>query len=497
MADKKITELTGYTPPIDDDVLPIVDTTTGVTKKITFTSIKAFLKTYFDTLYNNYVHPNHTGDVTSVADGATTIANAAVSLAKMANLAANTIIGRITASTGVPEALTAANVRTIINVADGATANSKATATENVTGTDDAKFLTPLANVPAFYDFMGRQALLNSNFNVKQRLAASLAVTIDAGQQFLIDRWTDYGNDDGGTAPTLTRTRETLTAGELPNAVYYTRLTTNGAGTSLGDASRYRFAQNIEYGTKYLCGDGKKLTLSFYARSSIAGKKICPVFIQNYGTGGSPTSNEHIVGATITLTSSWVKYTQTFTSNTLTGKTFGTDDNDYIQMAFVSQWGDTNIYGIDGVETFGGSGTLDYAQIQLCAGDVALPFMPKSYGEELRDCQRYFQIFTSAEDIYTTFASGFCSSTTSAVVMRPLFQKMRIDPTLAFSTVNADFLVYDGGASTATTNVQDDRSTSDTIKLLLTTASGLTDGSGCTLISNNKTTAYISVSAEL
>lgn len=34
MADQKITELTDYTPPIDTDVLPIVDITTSTTKKI-------------------------------------------------------------------------------------------------------------------------------------------------------------------------------------------------------------------------------------------------------------------------------------------------------------------------------------------------------------------------------------------------------------------------------------------------------------------------------
>jgi hypothetical protein len=39
---------------------------------------------------NNYVHPNHTGDVTSVADGATTIATDAVTNAKMADNAINT-----------------------------------------------------------------------------------------------------------------------------------------------------------------------------------------------------------------------------------------------------------------------------------------------------------------------------------------------------------------------------------------------------------------------
>lgn len=62
---------------------------------------------------------NHTGDVTG--DGALTIASKAVTLAKMDDLAQSTLIGRATASTGVPEALSASQVRTLLNVADGAT----------------------------------------------------------------------------------------------------------------------------------------------------------------------------------------------------------------------------------------------------------------------------------------------------------------------------------------------------------------------------------------
>jgi len=83
---------------------------------------------------NNYTHPNHSGDVTSVGDGATTIANDAVTNAKLANMAVNTIKGRITASTGDPEDLTATQVRTIINVADGAEVNQNAFSTVAVSG---------------------------------------------------------------------------------------------------------------------------------------------------------------------------------------------------------------------------------------------------------------------------------------------------------------------------------------------------------------------------
>jgi hypothetical protein len=69
---------------------------------------------------NAYVHPNHSGDVTSTGDGATTITANAVTFTKIQDIASQTILGRTTASTGDPEALTATQVRTMINVADGA-----------------------------------------------------------------------------------------------------------------------------------------------------------------------------------------------------------------------------------------------------------------------------------------------------------------------------------------------------------------------------------------
>ena len=67
---------TGKTTPVDADETALLDSAVSYgLKKLTWANIKATLKTYFDTLYNLYVHPNHSGDVTSSGDGGTTIAN--------------------------------------------------------------------------------------------------------------------------------------------------------------------------------------------------------------------------------------------------------------------------------------------------------------------------------------------------------------------------------------------------------------------------------------
>lgn len=67
-----------------------------------------------------------TGDVTGSGTGsfAATIANGAVSLAKMANMATDSFIGRDTAGTGAPEVLSAATARSVLGLATIATTGS-------------------------------------------------------------------------------------------------------------------------------------------------------------------------------------------------------------------------------------------------------------------------------------------------------------------------------------------------------------------------------------
>jgi len=99
---------------------------------------------------NAYVHPNHSGDVTSVGDGAQTIAAKAVTLAKMADMATASLLGRSTAGAGSPEALSKATALALLNVADGAQVNAAlASQADAEAGTENTKMMTALRTAQA------------------------------------------------------------------------------------------------------------------------------------------------------------------------------------------------------------------------------------------------------------------------------------------------------------------------------------------------------------
>jgi len=96
----------------------------------------------------------YTDDVVTKAlyDAYSIIASDTDNVPAAVTLAVSQMIGR--KSSGGIVALSAADIRTILNVADGATVNAKATGAELDTATDDAKFATAKAikdahNVPS------------------------------------------------------------------------------------------------------------------------------------------------------------------------------------------------------------------------------------------------------------------------------------------------------------------------------------------------------------
>lgn len=365
--------------------------------------------------------------------------------------------------------------------------------TMGATGT--TKYIERDDLIRAPYNAMSRQAIMNGNFDIWQR-GTSVAIP-QTTATYQADRWYDYADDDGGTAPTLTRSRQPLTSGDIANSFFYTRLATNGAGTSLGNGSLHFYAQKIENGTRNLCGLNKEVTLSFYARSSIANKKLGAYLYQGYGTGGSPSSGEVINGTSWTLTSTWTKYTHTFTTNTLVGKTFGTGYDDSLWTLFAYAWGSTNAsrVGDTVAETYVGSGNIDIAQVQLNAGDEALEFNPKSYEEELRACQRYYVQWGGAAGTAVT-DQGAAFSSTGGWFLCSTPVEMRIVPALS-APAAANFTISDGVTGTVCTNVAVNAGASTTKRVRIdgTVAAGLTQFRAYQLQLN--ATGYLGLTAEI
>jgi len=355
-------------------------------------------------------------------------------------------------STGTNKKITKANLVAAERAALAAQKDVTETLTNKTLSTNVKLDANADSNIT--YYGMARQAIMNGNFDVWQR--GTSTTLSDATVTYQADRWYDYNGRDGGTLPTLTRSRQMHTSGDIVNSIYFTRLTINGAGTSLGVNSEGELTHKIENGTAKLCGLSKKVTVSFWARSSITNKRICPTLWQNYGTGGSPSADEFILGTPITLTSTWTKYIATFTTNTLVGKTFGSNGDDHLALQIWYMWGvtkgNTRVQAGVTAETYVGAGNIDIAQVQLCAGDVALPFQPKSFEEELRACQRYYERLASENvafpsDTYTAAYRAYNYSTITQAVSIPVFFKVT-KRTTPNGTAKVRYDIQDGSAAT-------------------------------------------------
>ena len=254
---------------------------------------------------------------------------------------------------------------------------------------DNAKVLTDINNTKSVSG-VTKQAIVNGNFDIWQSGSVwTNPISSSSYHNCLADRWgIEYPTFIGTPPTTITHSTEAC-YGTVPESMLNYRITTNGAGSGYGVNDFYLLSQLIEHGTRNLCGNNKKVTISFWARSSIANKKLGVYIAQRYGTGGTPTAQENIIGNYFTLTSDFREYTLTIDTNTIATKSFGTDFNDELKLLFVYMYGSTFASRVNDTvtETFGGSGYTDIAHIQV--GNVLSPFYPNSYLNELIQCQRY------------------------------------------------------------------------------------------------------------
>ena len=125
------------------------------------------------------------------------------------------------------------------------------------------------------------------------------------------------------------------------------------------------------------------------------------------------------------------------------------------------------------------SGTLKITGVQLEIGTSATPFERRLYGQELANCQRYYQRFVNSGLTYTSIGNGVSSGTTTIGRWnQQLFVPMRAAPTISF--VNC--VGFDGTVGGAVSNSNNYASTTNLDADLTTSAINGTTGRRATVL---------------
>jgi len=200
-----------------------------------------------------------------------------------------------------------------------------------------------------------RNLIINGDMRIAQRGTSAVTTNLS----FPVDRWTMYNS--GGT---FTAQQQTFTLGDAPDSRLqnYVRLTRSSPSGIL------YFTQKIE---DVINSNNVTVTVSFYAKANT--DITVPVrLVQVFGSGGSTAVTVDSINNSVT--SSWQRFTATFTCPSLSGKTIGTSS--YLELTF------------DTPDTYS---TLDITGVQLEVGTEATPFEHRPYDMELARCQRYYE----------------------------------------------------------------------------------------------------------
>jgi hypothetical protein len=329
----------------------------------------------------------------------------------------------------------------------------------------------------------GKNKIINGDFSVNQRNFTSVT-TADA---YGFDLWRQTFS--GGTC---TMTPQTFTPGAAPISGYegnkYTQIVT-ASQTAAGDFAIYYIRLED---ARILAG--QTATLSFFAKSASGTPQIAPEIIQNFGTGGSPSASVTTLIGQSTLSTSYARYTLSFTVPSVTGKTFGTNNNSYLAIRVWLSAGST--YNANTGSIGINNNTFSLWGFQLEAGSVATAFQTATgtIQGELAACQRYYVRFSSTNNS-AAYAFGTASQTNTMDFVIDLPVTMRVDPSaIDFSNIAAADganALLTGGTLTipSTTNAND--------KIFVKyTKTGATQFRPYFLF-NNAGAGYIGLSAEL
>ncbi len=247
-----------------------------------------------------------------------------------------------------------------------------------------------------------KNKLINGRFQIWQRgmsgaITGSTSASFQDQRIYLADKWTFLQNTNSGTSRSITITREAHTPGQIDvpgSPKYYIRINFTTAGAPTGSFSS-RLVQSVE-GIHELAG--KTVTLSLYARSSIAAKGLGYRIMRNTGTGTADTGTAGVWF----IDSTFKRYSVTFTLPSLTGASMGSEGSDvyYIMLYLHSSSSEVP------ANVNGGIGTVDISDAQLELGSTPTFIEPVPFELDLINCMRYYQQSSPYGSLPTTTTFG-------------------------------------------------------------------------------------------
>lgn len=245
-------------------------------------------------------------------------------------------------------------------------------------------------------------ALSNRNLVDNGAMAIAQRGTSESGltdsPKFVVDRFSYRRTGAWGTN---SFTMSQQSSGAPDGFTYFLRLAQSGTAAAPPTDTSCSVNTVIEGFNTAQAGFGtsaaKDLTLSFYAKGSVAG---------TYSVALINGDDSQAYIAEYSLTTSWVRYEVTIPARTtgtwLTSNNVGFDiywivaaDSDSTLYSGSAGWNTTNArWTSNQIETFASTSgaTFDLCGVQLEIGKKATPFEHRSYGDELQRCQRYYEV---------------------------------------------------------------------------------------------------------
>ncbi len=325
----------------------------------------------------------------------------------------------------------------------------------------------------------GKNKIINGAFDWNQRSFTSTTTASSYG----FDRWLSFMVDG-----TTTYSAQTFTAGTAPVAGYeatnFARIQTTGQTLSSAQST---LSQKIEDVRVFA---NQTLTVSFWAKAASGTPKIAVEINQNFGSGGSATVTNY--AGQVTISTSWARYSVTYTMPSISGKTIGTSSFLGLNL-YASAGSDFNARtGSLGIQT----NTFDFWGVQAEAGSTATPFQTATGTKqgELAACQRYYQLIASGNS--KALSMGFTYSTSALQGTIPLLVQMRTTPTLSLVSGTGYYQIYTTSAKSFDDFSLDATTTSSIAVIAKTGLTGFTAGQAGYIYTNNAS-AFVAVQAEL